>query len=232
MRNFPLKCFFVLLLLAPFAVSAQTTSMSDKKLNILTLGDSNGTFPYSWPKQIQLALPNSNVYNISKSGRTIGFLNLGDSTLNSLSVINENLKKASDATGSKPYDYIVMQLGTNDGKAVFAARQSEVPGNMEKLIQKIKGWPNPVISKAKIVIISPPPYGSKAEATEKYAGGNQRMKTLNEAFQKLAKKDGCIFISGYTTPGLDVEAMTLDGLHLNAIGSRKLIEPVVTAMVK
>lgn len=232
MRNFPVKCFLVLLLLAPFAVSAQTTSMSDKKLNILTLGDSNGTFPYSWPKQIQLALPNSNVYNISKSGRTIGFLNLGDSTLNSLSVIDENLKKASDATASKPYDYIVMQLGTNDGKAVFADRQQEVPGNMEKLIQKIKGWPNPVISKAKIVIISPPPYGSKAETTEKYAGGNQRMKTLNEAFKKLAKKDGCIFISGYTTPGLDVETMTVDGLHLNAIGSRKLIEPAVTAMVK
>lgn len=232
MRNFPLKCLFVLLALAPFVVSAQNTAMSDKKLNILTLGDSNGTFPYSWPKQIQLALPNSNVYNISKSGRTIGFLNLGDSTLNSLSVIDQNLKIAADATGTKPYDFIVMQLGTNDGKAVFANQQQEVPGNMEKLIQKIKGWPNPVISKAKIIIISPPPYGSKAEAMEKYVGGNQRMKTLNEAFQKLAKKDGCIFVSGYTTPGLDVETMTADGLHLDATGSRKLIEPAVTAMVK
>lgn len=232
MRNFPLKCFFVLLTLVPFAVSAQNTAMSDKKLNILTLGDSNGTFPYSWPKQIQLALPNSNVYNISKSGRTIGFLNLGDSKLNSLSVIDQNLKNAAETTGSKPYDFIVMQLGTNDGKAVFADRQAEVPGNMEKLIQKIKGWPNPVISKARIVIISPPPYGSKAEATEKYVGGNQRMKTLNEAFQKLAKKDGCIFISGYNTKGLNVETMTADGLHLDAAGSRLLIEPAVTAMIK
>lgn len=232
MRNFPLKCLIVLLSLTSFAASAQTTAMSDKKLNILTLGDSNGTFPYSWPQQIKLALPNSNVYNISKSGRTIGFLNLGDSTLNSLSVIDQNLKKAAEVTGTKPYDFIVMQLGTNDGKAVFADRQAEVPGSMEKLIQKIKGWPNPVISKAKIVIISPPPYGSKAEATEKYVGGNQRMKTLNEAFQKLAKKDGCIFVSGYNTPGLNVETMTADGLHLDATGSRKLIEPAVTAMIK
>lgn len=232
MRNFPLKCIIVLLSLTSFAASAQNTAMSDKKLNILTLGDSNGTFPYSWPKQIQLALPNSNVYNISKSGRTIGFLNLGDSTLNSLSVIDENLKKAAEATGTKPYDFIVMELGTNDGKAVFADRQQEVPGNMEKLIRKIKGWPNPVISKAKIVIISPPPYGSKAETTEKYAGGNQRMKVLSEAFKTLAKKEGCIYINGYTTPGLDIEAMTADGLHLNAIGSRKLIEPVVNAMIK
>lgn len=232
MSNFPLKYLFVLLTLAPFAVSAQSTAMSDKKLNILTLGDSNGTFPYSWPKQIQTALPNANVYNISKSGRTIGFLNLGDSTLNSLSVIDQNLKNAADATGSKPYDFIVMELGTNDGKAVFADRQAEVPGNMEKLIQKIKGWPNPVISKAKIVIIAPPPYGSKAESMEKYAGGNQRMKTLSDAFKTLAKKDGCIYINGYTTPGLDIEAMSQDGLHLDAIGSRKLIEPVVNAMVK
>ena len=232
MRNFPLKCFIVLLSLTSFTASAQTTAMSDKKLNILTLGDSNGTFPYSWPKQIQIALPNANVFNISKSGRTIGFLNLGDSTLNSLAVIDENLKKATEATGTKPYDFIVMELGTNDGKAVFANRQQEVPGNMEKLIRKIKGWPNPVISKAKIVIISPPPYGSKAETTEKYAGGNQRMKKLSEVFKTLAKKEGCIYIDGYTTPGLDIEAMTADGLHLNAIGSRKLIEPVVNAMVK
>src|SRR5690349_14635133 len=92
------KSYLVFLLLLPFAVLAQSSVLSDKQLNIFTLGDSNGTFPYSWPKQLQLALPNAQVFNISKSGRTIGFVNNGDSTLNSLLVINEILKKAADFT--------------------------------------------------------------------------------------------------------------------------------------
>jgi len=232
MRKLALNCFFALLSVAPFAASAQTTAMSDKQLNILTLGDSNGTFPFSWPVQLKTALPNAQINNISKSGRTIGFLNNGDSTLNSLAVIDQNLKKAADMTGAKPYDFIVMEIGTNDGKAVFADRQGEVPGNLEKLIHKIKDCPNPVISKAKIILISPPPYGSKAESTEKYAGGNARMKALNETFKTLSKKTGCLYVSGYTTAGLDMETMSADGLHMDATGSRKLIEPVVKLMIK
>jgi len=234
MKRVALKCLFVLLALVPFAVSAQTatTAISDKQLNILTLGDSNGTFAFSWPVQLKAALPNAQINNISKSGRTIGFLNNGDSTLNSLAVIDLNLKKAADMTGTKPYDFIVMEIGTNDGKAVYAARQAEIPGNLEKLIHKIKDCPNPVISKAKIILISPPPYGSKAESTEKYAGGNARMKALNDTFKTLAKKTGCLYISGYTIPGMDMETMSADGLHMDAVASRKLIEPVVALMIK
>jgi acyl-CoA thioesterase I len=232
MKKFSLSCFFALLLFVSFAVNAQTTVVSKKRLNILTLGDSNGTFPYSWPQQFKHVLANTQVYNLSKSGRTIGFLNLGDSTLNSLYVIDENLKKAAEFTGTKPYDFIVVGLGTNDAKAVFADYQQEVPANLETLIEKIKSCRFPTINQAKIVIISPPPYSSKAEATEKYAGGGQRVKAMSEAFKKVAQQHNCIYVDGYTTPGLDIETMTTDGLHLDAAGSRKLIEPVVTLMVK
>jgi len=221
-----------LLMLAPLMLSAQNAAMSDKRLNILTLGDSNGTFPHSWPKQLEAALPNATVFNISKSGRTIGFLNLGDSTLNSLMVVDANLKKAAEATGNRPYDYIILELGTNDAKAVFADRQLEVPANLAKLINAIQLSVYPVVSKAKILIISPPPYGGKAAATEKYKGGAQRVQAMNKAFAKVARQNHCLFVSGYNTPDLDVEAMTADGLHLDAVGSRKLIEPVVAAIIK
>jgi lysophospholipase L1-like esterase len=222
-----MKSFLVLPLLLPIMLLAQTAATSGKHLNIFTLGDSNGTFPYSWPKQLQLALPGAQVFNISKSGRTIGFLNLGDSTLNSLYVIDENLEKAAGFAKDRPFDYIVLELGTNDAKAVFADRQKEVPQNLEKLIQKIKGSPYPAIHQAKIIIISPPPYGTKAEATEKYRGGGERVKEMSKTFRKVAKRNGCLFVNGYKTPGLNIETMTADGLHLNAEGSKKLIEPVV-----
>src|SRR5689334_20299273 len=107
-----MKTFLALLILLPVALKAQLIAVSDKKINIFTLGDSNGTFPYSWPNQLQLAFPNAQVFNISKSGRTIGFVNNGDSSLNSLMVIQENLHNASEYTKDRPYDFIVLQLGT------------------------------------------------------------------------------------------------------------------------
>lgn len=227
-----MKFLFALLLLVPSLLPAQSSVLSEKQLNIFTLGDSNGTFPQSWPVQLSLALPNAQVFNISKSGRTIGFINNGDSTLNSLLVIDENLKKAADHTQNRPFDFIVIDLGTNDGKAVFADRQKEVPGNLERLIQKIKNSPYATIYQAKIIIIAPTPYGAKAEATEKYAGGGKRVKQMSKAFKKVAKRNHCLFVNGYKTPGLDINTMTEDGLHLDATASRKLIEPVVKLMTQ
>lgn len=222
----------LLLMLFPVLLAAQQNTSSDKPLNILTLGDSNGTFPHSWPKQLKLALPQAEVFNISKSGRTIGFINNGDSTLNSLVVLDENLEKAAQHTKDRPFNFIILELGTNDGKAVFADRQEEVPANLDKLIKRIKGCSYPTISNAKIIIISPPPYGLKAQETEKYKGGDKRVKKMSKAFKKVARKNNCLFVNGYKTPGLDINTMTNDGLHLDATASKKLIEPVLALLLK
>ncbi|MCW3089975.1 MAG: glycoside hydrolase family 28 [Ferruginibacter sp.] len=205
---------------------------STTALNIFTLGDSNGTFPESWPKQIQWAIPNAKLFNISRSGRTIGFVNNGDSSLNSLQVIDENLKKASGFIKEQAFDFIVLELGTNDAKAVFAARQNEVAINLQRLIQKIKGSRHANIRKAKIIVIAPPPFGSMTEASEKYKGGNKRVADMSEAFAKIALRNGCLFVNGYKTPGLNMETMSDDGIHLDGPASRKLIEPVVRLMSK
>ena len=225
-RNFIL--FFLLMNQMSFA---QNVVLSQKKLHILTLGDSNGSFPYSWPQQLKLALPNADVFNISKSGRTIGFLNLGDTTLNSLLVINDNLKKAADHANGTPYDFIIIDLGTNDAKAVFANRQEEVVPNFQKLITSIKTCSHEAIKYAKIVIIAPTPFGTKAEATEKYVGGGARVKTLSALFKNIATQNNCLFVDGQNIEGLDIETMTTDGIHLDAVASRKLIETVVATIM-
>ncbi|WP_324677752.1 SGNH/GDSL hydrolase family protein [Hymenobacter sp. GOD-10R] len=200
---------------------------SGTALHILTLGDSNGTFPHSWPQQLKLAFPNAQVCNISKSGRTIGFLNLGDSTLNSLLVLDENLRKAADFTKQQPYNFIVLELGTNDAKAVFADRQQEVPRNLDTLIKRIKACQYATINKAKIIVVSPPPYGAKAEAQQKYSGGGKRVEAMSKSFKTVAKQNHCLFVNGFKTPGLDINTMTADGLHLDSVASKKLIAPVV-----
>jgi lysophospholipase L1-like esterase len=225
-----MRLLFLLLLLVPLAPPAQTKPPAKKVLNIFTLGDSNGTFPHSWPHQLQLAFPDAQVFNISKSGRTIGFINLNDTALNSLMMIDGNLARAAEFTKDRAFDFVVLELGTNDAKAVFASRQEEVPANLDRLIKKIKGCSYATINKAKIIIISPPPYGDKAEATEKYAGGGKRVKNMSHAFEKVAKQNGCLFVNGYTTPGLNINTMTTDGLHLDSIASQKLVAPVVKLM--
>jgi acyl-CoA thioesterase-1 len=226
------RSIVALLLLISLTSIAQETNQPARHLNILTLGDSNGSFPYSWPQQLKLALPDAEVFNISKSGRTIGFVNLGDSSLNSLLVIDGNLKKAAEFTKDRPFDFIVLELGTNDAKAVFADRQKEVPKNLELLIRKIRGSSYTSINKARVIIIAPPPYGSKAEALEKYRGGDKRVKKMSRAFKKVARRNHCFFVNGYKTPGLDINTMTPDGLHLDAEASKKLIMPVVKRILK
>ncbi|MEO7313370.1 MAG: GDSL-type esterase/lipase family protein [Chitinophagaceae bacterium] len=206
--------------------------MPQKLLNIFTLGDSNGTFPESWPKQIGLALPGSTVFNISKSGRTVGFINNGDTSLSSLLVIDENLKKAAEATKERPYDFIVLELGTNDAKAVFSDRQKDVPRNLELLIKRIKECSYASINQAKLIIISPPPYGIRADTLAKYASGNKRVKKMSRSFKKVARRNQCMFVNGYLTPGLNIETMTVDGLHLDGVGSKKLVAPVVRLIVQ
>ena len=200
--------------------------------NIFTLGDSNGSFPFSWPQQLKKELPNAQVFNISKSGRTIGFVNNGDSSLNSLLVIDENLQKAAQFIKDRSFDFIVIELGTNDAKAVFASRQEEVPSNLDKLIKKIKSSVYPSIAKAKIIIISPPPYGTKADTIAKYKDGERRVEKMSETFSKVANANGCFFVDGFRTPGLDMNTMTPDGLHLDSIASRKLIIPVIAIIQK
>lgn len=208
-------------------VYSQPKPVSEKSVNIFTLGDSNGTYPHSWPKQLEQALPNAQVVNISRSGRTIGFVNNGDSTLNSLLVLEQNLENAARATGTRRFDYIIIELGTNDAKAVFADRQEEVPKNLEVLVQRIKRCSYDVISKAKIIIISPPPYGHKTDTIAKYQNGGSRVAAMAVSFKRVARKNGCLFVNGFETPGLDIDSMTEDGIHLDATASRKLIEPVL-----
>lgn len=217
-------------LLSSFILPAQT--LSTGQLNIFTLGDSNGTFPYSWPQQLKQALPAAQLFNISKSGKTIGFVNNGDSSLNSLLTIDEDLKKAAEFTKEKAFDFIVIELGTNDAKSVFAGRQNEVTENYKTLIEKIRSSNYVSITKAKIIIISPPPYGTKAAALEKYKGGDARVKKMSKSFKRMAKRNHCFFINGYKTPGLDIETMTADGLHLDAIASAKLVVPVLKVIQK
>lgn len=58
--------------------------MTDLKCNILAIGDSNGQNKGGWVDQLKKMMPESNIVNLSESGRTIGFDNNGRERLNAL----------------------------------------------------------------------------------------------------------------------------------------------------
>lgn len=200
-----------------FAVSAQNNSLKNKKLYILTIGDSNGAAENGWPKQLQKHLPSSKIINKSISGNTIGFDNLDREELNTLKNIDRYIEETyNELSVGKKLDYIFMNIGTNDTKKVFENKQEEVSKNMQTLIDQIKLLVAKKQKKLpKIFIITPSPMDENKANKEKYSGGDERIRINNEKFEQLARKNKIGFINTYKVLKPNFSEKTEDGVHMN-----------------
>ncbi len=200
-----------------------------QKLNILTIGDSNGTFEYSWPQQLKKLLPFSKVVNRSISGNTIGFDNLDRPELNTLKNINRYLEEAfSEMENGKEFDYIFIGLGTNDTKRIFTDRQKEVANNLSSLIQMIQQFMldyNRQIPA--ICILTPSPMDEQKVNQEKYGGGDERIQKNNRQFKKIARQNQVGFLDTYTSLKKGFPEKTEDGVHLNEKAQLDLANVIV-----
>jgi lysophospholipase L1-like esterase len=189
---------------------------SGKSLKILTIGDSNGAMADGWVTQLKKIRPDDTILNISVSGNTIGYNNLGRSSLNTLANIGNYMEKAYEKLGR--IDIIIIMLGTNDCKAVFKDSLSFVPGNMRKLITGIKNKAKLHKDKPAIFIVSPPPFGTDDMLTEKYTGGLERVKWLNEELPKVTAEEKVRYINSFRILLPVFRNLTTDGVHLNSDG--------------
>ena len=202
---------------------------SVRSLKILTLGDSNGALPEGWANQLKKIRPNDTIYNISVSGATIGYNNLGRRSLNTLSSIGAYMDKAYDRLGK--IDNIIIMLGTNDCKAVFKDSLSYVPENMRKLIAEIRNNAKNHKDKPVIFIVSPPPFGPDDMLGEKYTGGLDRVTRLNEELRRIAAEENIQFINAFGILLPVFRNLTIDGVHLNADG-QKMIALIIQENLK
>lgn len=186
-------------------------------LNILTIGDSNGAAENGWPAQLRKLFPFSTIINKSVSGNTIGFDNLDQEKLNTLKNLDSYLEEAYNELGQElDFDFILINLGTNDTKKVFENRQKEVSENMSILVQKIKYLVRKNQSKIpEIVIISPSPMDEQKVNQEKYGGGDLRIQKNNMLLKKVASKNQIDFLDTYTSLKKEISEKTTDGVHLN-----------------
>ena len=114
-------------------------------------------------------------------------------------------------------DLIIVQLGTNDCKSEYHDTALKIALNCELLLNKIQELTN-----AKIMLISPAIIKKNNKITKKYyVGAQSKSESLDVLYQKIAKKNGFLFLSGK-----DLE-IGEDGEHLTKIGHLQLREKVM-----
>lgn len=119
-------------------------------------------------------------------------------------------------------DLIILQLGTNDCKCQYDEPAEEIAKNFQNLINKIKS-----ISNAHFMIISPAQIKEDTAITQKYyKGANKKSIQLNNLYEKIANKNGFIFVSG-----LDLD-IGEDGEHLTLLGHKQLSQKVIKAFIE
>ncbi|WP_158871213.1 SGNH/GDSL hydrolase family protein [Maribellus comscasis] len=198
------------------------TIAQNSQLKILAIGDSNGEFDFGWVAQLQKIRLSDRIVNTAISGNTTGFDNLNRKELNTLRNVNSYLNKGD--TELAGMDVILIMLGTNDCKAIFADSLKQVPLNMERLILKIKQHGVYRQYQPQIFIVSPPPFGPPEMLIAKYKGGAKRIKYLQKKFKKTARKENCIFIDIYSEIKDTFKNITSDGIHLTPEGQRQIAE--------
>lgn len=194
-----------------------TNTHFDKKAEcILVLGDSNGALEYGWVKQMEKLRPNDSILNFSISGNTIGFNNLGRSSLNTLSNVDSIMKEVYSKYSH--IDKVVMMLGTNDCKTIFKDSLKYAAQNMRSLLRHVKSNANLHNDKTLIFVVSPPPFGSDTILGEKYTGGLERVSWLNAQLKIIAGDEGAVYIDSFSILLPVFNYLSTDGVHLNSDG--------------
>ncbi|MBN2164645.1 MAG: hypothetical protein JW717_00040 [Marinilabiliaceae bacterium] len=206
--------FFSLLIV--FFLVLACNSKTDRKRNIVVIGDSNGASPIGWVVKLDSMMVNDTILNYSISGNTIGFDNNGRESLNALRNINKNLAHADSVVDA--IDMVIIALGTNDCKAVFDSVLQTVPHNMTKLIKEVKQFNYKNKEVQKILVVSPPQTGPDSTLIAKYEGMQGRLDYLIPELEKVAENQGCFFLNIRNGMVDEFALLTVDGIHFNDRG--------------
>ena len=217
----------------PQALSLLPVSVPESKAvrHIWILGDSNGEKQNGWVDQLKSLLPQADICNNSRSGRTIGFDNNGDPELNALHTLRQDLDAAGRHFRKSGCDAIVVCLGTNDTKAVFADRQHEVADNFTRLLETINhsAWVRRF--RPRCIFVTPPPMND-TQAGPKYTGGNERLGQLIPELSAIARKYGWEVIDIYHPFQTFFKEYAPDGVHMEADGQRIVAQKIFDPLTK
>ena len=164
--------------------------------------------------------------------------------LNGRTTVYDDHTAACDRNGARilptvlethsPLDLIVILLGTNDLKPVFANNAVIIGHGIKRLVEIIKHhpWPMDMESVPEILIVSPPPLCETEDPLlgPMFAGRLGEAQNLASVYRDLADELGC----GFFDAGSVAKTTPVDGVHLDAENTRAVgrgLEPIVRMML-
>ena len=203
----------------------------NKPLHVLAIGDSNGDLPGGWVHRLNNEVPWIKLINAAKAGRTIGFDNNNDTTLNERRLLEKHLQEANTRLGKK-IDWVIIALGTNDAKDIFGGKEEEVVANFTWMMDRVIAFGKAQSHNYRVLAILPPPVEGEADATGKYKDANKRLAYFNQAFKKVLTERKIAMLDAYEMfIGMDT-TFTKDGVHLNEAAQQQLSLAIQSLLFK
>lgn len=199
--------------------------------SILSIGASNEAATGSWAVQIRKQLLYGNLINYAIPGNTIGYDNLQNPRLNTLQNADSLIRLATATNDGKPFDFILIALGTNDCKAEFKEDIQMMEQNLKQLIRQIRASVLFDPARTRIVALTSPPIDHTL-ALSKYDGGDACVRRWNTTLKKLARTEYWLFVNTYDPLSKMSGVATYDGVHLTSEAQKLVAQKVVDSLLK
>lgn len=204
------------------------------KTRIVCFGDSN-TWGYNprtatrFPEEVrwtglleEMLGADYKVIEEGQNGRTIATDDPCEGERNGIKVIVPCIES------QKPFDLLILMLGTNDLKAKFNYCASDVAGELEQMLEKIEIYIKyHMYNKPRILVVSPVYVGDDIRDSWMgeefgYERAVQTSRKLASWYEEVAKGHGCDFLDAAKY----AKAGKTDSIHLEEDGHRALAEAI------
>ncbi len=128
-----------------------------------------------------------------------------------------------------PLDIVVIMLGTNDLKAMFARSAARIAlgaGRLVDVARNIAGGVGAAYGSPDVLLVCPPPLGRLHVFAEMFSGGEAISRVLPPAYRAVAEATGAAFLDAGSVIATD----GMDGVHLTADAQRLLGEAAAAAI--
>jgi lysophospholipase L1-like esterase len=110
----------------------------------------------------------------------------------------------------RPFDVLVIMLGTNDLKTRFSLPAIDIANSAGLLVEAARQIPTlKGFEPHKIVLVAPPPIVKTGPLTDMFAGGYEKSARFGELYGAVAKRLGV----GFVDAGKVVRSSAVEGIH-------------------
>lgn len=119
----------------------------------------------------------------------------------------------------KPFDLLVLMLGTNDLKHRFSLNAFDIARGAGRLVQIVRTLEDPTEGPAPdVLLVAPAPVSTLTDFAMMFHGAEEKSKQLGEEFSKVARELSCPFLD----LGKIATSSPVDGIHFDVENQRKI----------